>query len=362
VLFRSETINISNLKFDPENPRLPTTIDGNNESQVLEWMLNDGGLLELVGSIGEHGYFPGEPLLATKIENAQDLYMVVEGNRRLAAVKLLCNPDIAPKRKRNSVISATGLAKIRPSTLPCLIFSNRNEILVYLGYRHVTGIKTWGALQKARYLSQLYPMIGGDDDQSKFRLLAKKIGSRTDYVAKLLTGLALYKVISDENYFGIRDLDEETISFSLLTTSLSYSNITNFIGLNSATDNNLYGLRRKELTELVHWIFEKNSENVTRLGESRNLDVLSKIVANPKALEKFRSGRSLSEAGMYTDEPDLIFHNSIDQSYRNIQTARDTSHLVERPTQTDAETLKDIAAIARNIKSGLDNKFGDELD
>ena len=51
---------VESLVFDPENPRLPSTIDGNNEEEVLRWMLRDGALIELMGSIGEKGYFHGE--------------------------------------------------------------------------------------------------------------------------------------------------------------------------------------------------------------------------------------------------------------------------------------------------------------
>ncbi len=50
-------------------------------------------------SIGQQGYFPGEPLLAVK---SNGNYIVVEGNRRLAAVKLL-NGDLLPPKENLKV-------------------------------------------------------------------------------------------------------------------------------------------------------------------------------------------------------------------------------------------------------------------
>lgn len=107
------TIPVSQLRFDPENPRLPSNIDGHSEQAVLAWMLEDATVLELLGSIGEVGYFPGEPLLVVPAADGNDVYIVVEGNRRLSAVKLLLNPESAPLRK-NAVREAAKAAKNRP--------------------------------------------------------------------------------------------------------------------------------------------------------------------------------------------------------------------------------------------------------
>ena len=54
---------INSLRFDPHNPRLPPSVDGENEELLLDWMLREGSIIELMASIGENGYFPGEPLL-----------------------------------------------------------------------------------------------------------------------------------------------------------------------------------------------------------------------------------------------------------------------------------------------------------
>ena len=148
-----EYVSIDQLHFDAQNPRLPSTIDRNDESVVLDWMLKDATIIELMGAIGEHGYFQGEPLLVAPSKKA-DGYDVVEGNRRLTAVKLLRDPTLARIRKK-SVQSASEEASYKPTQLPVLKFKERNEILDYLGYRHITGIKQWSSLAKAKYLKEL---------------------------------------------------------------------------------------------------------------------------------------------------------------------------------------------------------------
>jgi ParB-like chromosome segregation protein Spo0J len=55
-------------------------------------MLSDATLIDLMASISENGFFSGEPIIV--ISN-NDNYTVIEGNRRLAAIKLLANPGLA---------------------------------------------------------------------------------------------------------------------------------------------------------------------------------------------------------------------------------------------------------------------------
>lgn len=54
------------------------------------------------------------------------------------------------------------MSKNAPSVAPCIIYDNEADIIDYLGYRHITGVKDWGALEKARYLDRLYDQHEND--------------------------------------------------------------------------------------------------------------------------------------------------------------------------------------------------------
>ena len=61
---------------------------------MLEWLLRDASILDLMRAIGEHDYFSGEPLLVVSKSSKNGYFVVVEGNRRLCAVKnFLTNPN-----------------------------------------------------------------------------------------------------------------------------------------------------------------------------------------------------------------------------------------------------------------------------
>ncbi len=248
-----ESITVEELHFDPRNPRIPATVDATDEQAVLEWMLQDAGLVELMGSIAVKGYFPAEPLLVTRRE-ADSGYWVLEGNRRFAAVTLLLNPSRSPRRRNavqamaDQVLDVDALRR-----LPCAIFNRREDVLDYLGYRHITGIKQWEPAAKARYLDSLFEEYKTTAGQGVYRQIARIIGSRADYVSRLLGALRLFEFIFEDPEGP--QLSEEDVAFSLLTLSLNYENIVEYLELPSLEQSSFRSVNRDRLRNLATWLY-----------------------------------------------------------------------------------------------------------
>lgn len=277
-------------------------------------MIENENITELMASIAEEGYFPAEPILVTPGKKGK--FIVVEGNRRLTAVKLLLDPSRATSKKiavQEIVTDARSLDNL--GKLPVIVFDNGDDIQKYLGYRHITGVQPWDSLAKARYLRRMQENLSIKNINAQYKSLAKTIGSRADHVKLLLTGLDVYDAIEENSFFGIKNLDEKSIKFGVLYTAVDKPDIAHFIGVDFAKDIPSKGLNVNTLKELSKWMFEQNSEGFTRIGESRNLKLLNKIVApaNKKALKAFRDGRSLKEAALLTDEPQEIFKVSLSE-------------------------------------------------
>lgn len=84
------------LLLDPENPRLVEygLPPGASQNDILKLLWERMAVEEIAMSIAYNGFFPHEPLFIEKQPNG-DL-VVIEGNRRFAAVQLLLD---ANKRK-----------------------------------------------------------------------------------------------------------------------------------------------------------------------------------------------------------------------------------------------------------------------
>lgn len=275
-------------------------------------MLDDENVPDLMLSIGQKGYFEGEPLLV--IPNGSR-FTVVEGNRRLTAVKLLNGQLEPPKRRARSVGTIIDEAAVAPTLqLPCLVYESRKDILRYLGYRHITGIKEWDALSKAKYLHQLREEFYKDLPKSdQLRGLAKDIGSRADYVGLLLTALSLYVSAENATFYGL-PVKTSDVEFSLITTALGYKKIAKWLGLDSGTDVDAEGLNEDNLRLLFGWMFAKDQLGRTILGDSRNLGELADVVGSEDALTHFLESEDLKESYQFTDGPTRAISNAIDNA------------------------------------------------
>ena len=81
------------LDYDPNNPRLAEDgIKDATESQIIVALAEVADLSEVVESIAANGYIDIEPIIAQRIG---DRYRVLEGNRRLAAIRILQQPSLA---------------------------------------------------------------------------------------------------------------------------------------------------------------------------------------------------------------------------------------------------------------------------
>lgn len=361
-------IPISDLLFDPENPRLPSNLHYTEESEIFKWMLQDATLIELMASIGSAGYFQAEPLLVIPSEKDAEKYIVIEGNRRLASIKLLDDPSLAPIKKK-AVKQVAETSEKETKEIPCVIYNERNDILDYLGYRHITGIKEWSSLAKANYMSQLYDAYFEKEGDQIYKKIARLIGSRADYVKKLLHGLWIFEEIVEGGFFNIKSLNEDTIDFSLLTTAIGYTGLKVFLNIDSIPSSQIIekeqlckNLDTAHLAELTTWLFKETDEGSTRVGESRNLKSLNKIVQNQPALEAFRDGQRLERAAMLTSIPLENLTMYLTEARSNIELANDLLKVIDNPEKNHLKLTKDVIRIARQLKGAIDEMFDDDDD
>lgn len=346
-------IDIDCLTFDEFSSRLPDSLHGKSETEIINFFLSDASLVELMLAIGKNDFFEGEQLLV--VESEGNKYSVIEGNRRLSAVKLLHSPEIARiyKSKVEQVIEESDFF---PKDIPCLVFEDKDEILKYLGFRHITGIKSWKLLEKARYITKLKnDFYSTESIQFASREIAKMIGSRRDYVIRVLAGYRIYDTIEKNGFYKIKDLDDTTFHFNYIADSLSRSNIEQFLGVDLSKDDPTLDINLEHIKEWTNWLFNKQIPNKI-IGDSEHLNRLNKVL-DPKytnALEIFRGGEDLKVAYEYTDGIKEQFEKAIDDAIKHLEKADSLSHKQTEFRESLDDNLKNISGIIRKIKSVKD--------
>src|SRR5437762_10452654 len=125
----------TDLAFDRANPRMvgygiqPTTA----EEEVIKTLWVEMAVDEVAMSIAASGFWPHEPLI---VANEDGKWVVIEGNRRLAAVRVLTNAALAAELGTNLGANLSLEVRGTLEELP-VIKSTREESWRYMGFRHV---------------------------------------------------------------------------------------------------------------------------------------------------------------------------------------------------------------------------------
>ena len=348
-----KTLDIGALEFDKENPRLPTDLRGSSEADILAYLATKTRIENLMSSIGENDFFPGEAIVVTP--QGPDKYTVIEGNRRLAALRLLQDPD---QVGRSTIKRAAEEAKSKPTQIPAYIVQSRDDTLQYLGFRHISGVQRWDPLAKARYLESLFERAEGEPSR-RYAAVAREIGSTGPSVQRNLDALAAYKSIEERNFYDITEIQEDNFQFGTFYTAVGRTEIANFIGTKEdgqsthpITTSSV--LKQNNLKDLVQYMFKKNDRGETVLGESRNIPKLAAVLDNAESLQALRRGETLETALRITPHGLKDFINRMTRANDELRQANANLYDVD---QTD-EVAMNLVRESKRIISWISDKIG----
>lgn len=361
---------IDQLLLDPQNPRLPEAV-ARTPQAMLDYIARSTSIEDLMNAIAENDFFAGEPLIVIpeKESNGRETgkYIVVEGNRRLTALKLIINPQECSK-PTIKMLDIARTAPHKPTNIPVIIEQDRLDVLPYLGFRHITGVKQWEPLAKARYMEQIFQLTPSNISvNERYIEVARTIGSRKDHIKRNLDALAVFKLIDSNGYFDIADLDEESLKFAVLSTALADERIGNFVGVSSIEGGNPIPndpiifpnkLNYDHIRELTHWLYAKDSKGRTRVGESRNIRELAAVISNESALTHFRNGASLKLSYEMTGKTVEDFMELMLNAENNLREAASLVATVEYEASA-VDSAKRMNAHIKLIHSALIGKLND---
>lgn len=154
-------IEVNQLDLDLENPRNePTT----NQRDAMQALLNDQGqkLVNLAEDIVEHRLSPINLFFVMESDVTENRYIVLEGNRRLAALRLMANPGQLAELETESSIKSKFLdlgkrfANNPIESILAIKVDTREDADLWLERRHMgeldgVGTDDWDSYQKDRW-------------------------------------------------------------------------------------------------------------------------------------------------------------------------------------------------------------------
>jgi len=310
---------VTELAFDLKNPRLVEfdLTENATEEDVIKILWEAMDVREVMMSIAASGFFTHEPLIVAEEEGKK---VVIEGNRRLAAVKVLLKPEAAQSYAQN-IPPITAEEKAALTELPAVVGSRRANWR-YLGFKHVNGPAKWSSYAKSQYIADVHRNFNIELED-----IAKQIGDTHKTVQRLYRGLMVIEQAERMRIFNREDRWRNHFSFSHVYTGLDYPGISDFIGLQPETDEQQEPVpieKKEELRELCLWMYGSKKEQTPPVIQTQNphLRQLDAVVANREALATLRNGNSL-EIAFETSRPSSnVFEESLLAAKRSLEKAR----------------------------------------
>ena len=347
------TMRVSELSFDFQNPRLVEYDLSRDtaDAEVIKVLWDAMDVRELVLSIAASGFFPHEPLIVTQ---EHDKNIVIEGNRRLAAVKLLLDPSIGEDLQVTlPLISAEAKEEIRE--LP-IVFGTRESAWRYIGFKHVNGPAKWNSYAKSEYISKVH-----HEFDISLEDIARQIGDTHKTVQRLFRGMMVVGQTEKWKVFSREDRWFSHFSFSHLYTGLTYSGISSFLGLRPESDEDrdpVPSEKKEQLGELCLWLYGSKREERRPVIQSQNPDLrlLDAVVTNSEAVAALRAGRDLAYAFEISRPSSNIFEDSLHASKRELERARSQLSTGYDGSKQLLAVALDVATIADDLYEEMERK------
>lgn len=349
---QDDWIDFEDLKLDPKNPRVPTEIFENDDDSI-RFLVDEYDVEELIQSILTSGWIDYEPLIVQEKTN-----IVFEGNRRLAALRLIHDPKLR-SRISYRLPDIPQLEKI-PSKIRVKYVSDRADARRFIAFKHINGPFKWDAYAKAKYATDWL------DEGADIDVVSRTLGDNHNTVRRLVLG---YRVLQQAQKLGfdINDRSKKHFAFSHLYTALMRPSARDYIGVtgDEVTPDPVPSNHYENLSKLMSWLYgqESQGEGTIIASQNPNLNQLVKVLANDRALSILEASRRLDVAYEEVEPPSDRFRESLVLASRQCENALGLSthyqgddgdySLVQQLAQT-VRTLRDAMA---KVKMGT----GDDL-
>ncbi len=352
------------LLLDPENPRLASGTGGKSQRELLRILWNEMAVDEVALSIAANGFFQEEPLFVIpanthKNGTQKEKYIVIEGNRRLAAVLLLRDDALRRELRATDLPQISAEAKARLAFLPVSIYNDRKELWEYYGFRHINGPKEWDAFSKAQYIAKVYEEYGVPLEE-----IARKIGDLHSTVIRLYRGNVLLRQAEEHAGFDKEDRVRYHFSFSHLYTAAAQPEFQKFLGIDavkSLRPNPVPQTPKKleNLRDLMVWLYGSKvagKEPVVR-SQHPDLNTLREIINDPQAVAALRAGFPLERAYEIGIGDQRRFREALIRAKDNLQQAKGTVTTGFSGEEDLSLLIDEILLIAQKIKEEMESKI-----
>lgn len=327
-----ENIPIENLLLDVQNPRIHGSISDNiTQIELAAYIYKYFGISDLKDSILKNGYFPVEPMIAIPDENKSNKFIVVEGNRRLTAIKILCFEEFRNMAISIGLLETYTASEERKETLeniPVVMAENRDAVNAYIGVRHLGGVVRWGPLAQSKYVyTQIISKKKANKStvQESINAFIEETSNKKNDVLSHFYKYSIYKYMQrliEEDSSLNANIDNKFSFLNVAFGKAGRTSIAKYIGIESYKRLNPEDYKdiipeenEKQTKNFIKWVFSENPP----IAESREINkYLKPILKNEASRTAFENGEDKDSALLLSDTYDNIIRKSCKSVHKSL--------------------------------------------
>jgi len=253
-------------------------------------LLADFDVEKLRMSMEVNGFLPIDRVIVKKFSD--DKYIVLEGNRRICAAKLIGKVAMDGSNVSDAVIESL-------LEISCLQYTGADEdaAWVFQGLRHISGVVEWSAFNKAKLLVEQM-----EKDDLTLTEVGKRFGLTPHGAGQWVRGYRAFNQARQSSDY-INEVDENSYPYFQELFGRSSAPIREWLGWD---ETNYEFTNKLNFDEFISWLYPRPGDEVEvgsvkkgdfgrrRLARRDDLRQLSTVRVNEKELfEQFRSGVEL---------------------------------------------------------------------
>ena len=354
---------VERLRLDRHNPRLVGGATAVSDEAIIARLYRTAELDELLQSISTNGYLDIEPLIAVAAAEG-DALVVLEGNRRLATLRLLREPDLVRKiasSERVTISIPDFDDAVRPTFDRVTVYevASREEARPFIGFKHINGPAKWDAYAKARFAADWYRQEGVTLEQ-----IAEAVGDRHATVKRMVSAIYVLEQASKEELFEIDDRDTPKFNFSHLYTALSRSQYMDYLGLASGWSRHdpqpdqIPEDKLPELKNVLVWIYGSKSAAAQPVVRVQNPDIkrLGEVLEHTEARHVLEQKGDLDQAHASTESVDSRFTAALIRSRDSIRDAAGALRAYDGEDQSLLDIAEDVKETTDTVVQRMKKK------
>lgn len=313
------------IYLDPNNPRFtytesPMTSDADIPNQsvqdrVLDNLRQNFDLDSLRMSMEANGFLPIDRVVVRRLSDTT--YVVLEGNRRIAAAK-----TVAALEGKSTDVDPSVFESL--SSIACLLYTGQDDdaAWIFQGIRHIQGILDWSPYHKARLLVDQM-----QDEDLTLTEVGKRFGLTPHGAGQWVRGYNAFKQAREESDY-INEIEHRSYTYFQELFSRSSSSLRDWLGWNDTA----YRFEDLiNLNEFVSWIYPRPGDDDDDESKGERGDWDKRLIRNRDDIRRI--------AALRVGDP-ALFHQF--RQHRDLPRA--TQELVRRQVEIEEEK-KDVAEV-----------------